>query len=258
MLRPAVRFWLGTHEVSWLSRTDVPLFLSARRLRLRKSLPKAKGPWALDSGGFSELSLYGEWRTSAMQYSSEVRHWRSVVGGLEWAAIQDWMCEEAVLKKTGFSVAEHQRRTVHSYILLRQLAPDLPWVPVVQGFTLGEYLDCVARYRAEGVDLSALPLVGLGSICRRQGTAEAERVVRTLAEECGLKIHGFGFKVMGLRRTTDCLASADSLAWSFEARRGEALPGCSHRNCANCLPYALDWLSRVLAGLHKPQQLRFA
>ena len=30
-----------------------------------KTLPRARGRWALDSGGFSELSLYGEWRTSA-------------------------------------------------------------------------------------------------------------------------------------------------------------------------------------------------
>ena len=51
--------YLGTHETSWLSRAGVPLFISHRRLeRIRTSLPMAAAPWALDSGGFSEISSW--------------------------------------------------------------------------------------------------------------------------------------------------------------------------------------------------------
>lgn len=32
--------------------------------------------------------------------------------------------------------------------------------------------------------------------------------------------------------------SADSLAWSFDARRSAPLPDCAHANCATCLRYA--------------------
>ena len=39
----------------------------------------------------------------------------------------------------------------------------------------------------------------------------------------GLRLHGFGVKAGGLVRYADCLASADSLAWSFEARRSAQL-----------------------------------
>ena len=46
----------------------MPLFVSHRRLAGRRTLPRAIAPWALDSGAFSELSLYGEWRTTAGQY----------------------------------------------------------------------------------------------------------------------------------------------------------------------------------------------
>ncbi len=38
------------------------------------------------------------------------------------------------------------------------------------------------------------------------------------------------------------------MAWSIDARHRPPLPGCTrHRNCANCLRYALRWRSHVLA-----------
>ncbi len=68
-----MRFYLGTHHASWLGRTDVPLFVSRRRLAGIRRLPRALGPWALDSGGFTELSMFGRWRTTAAQYV-DARH----------------------------------------------------------------------------------------------------------------------------------------------------------------------------------------
>ena len=50
------------------------------------------------------------------------------------------------------------------------------------------------------------------------------------------------------------LASADSLAWSYDARRRPPLPGHTHKNCANCQPYALTWRTRVLNSLPPSQQ----
>ena len=250
-------FFLGVHEPAWLPRTAVPLFVSARRLRRRKTLPKAQFAWALDSGGFTELSLHGGWTVDAMAYSTEVRRWRDRVGNLSWAAPQDWMCEPHILAKTGLTVAEHQRQTVANYLLLRQLAPDLPWVPVVQGWTVADYLRCVELYGERGVDLRTLPLVGLGSVCRRQGTEEIAEVVHALWS-LGLRLHGFGVKSAGLRRCGKWLTSADSMAWSMEARRGDPLPGCRHASCANCLRYALMWRAELLESLPRHYQGRIA
>ena len=39
-------FYLGTHEVSWLTDGIGPLFVSHRRLALRASLPRAATRWA--------------------------------------------------------------------------------------------------------------------------------------------------------------------------------------------------------------------
>jgi hypothetical protein len=52
------------------------------------------------------------------------------------------------------------------------------------------------------------------------------------------------------------LKSADSLAWSYAARRRPPLAGCRHRTRANCPRYALAWRARLLARLDGPRQLR--
>jgi len=115
---------------------------------------------------------------------------------------------------------------------------------------------CVGLYQGAGVDLTTMPLVGLGSVCRRQATTEISLIVGELAA-LGLRLHGFGVKRAGLAAYADGLASADSMAWSYHARRRPPLPGCKgHKNCANCLPYALAWRAQMLAILEQPRQGR--
>jgi hypothetical protein len=243
-----VLFYLGTHVPAHLARTDVPLFLSRRTLAPRKTLPHALGRWALDSGGFSELSMHGEWRTPARQYVEEVRRFRDEIGGMDWAAIQDWMCEPFITEKTGLSVAEHQKRTIESLLDLRSRAPDLPWTPVLQGWRSVDYLRHAEAYSLAGIDLRKEPIVGVGSVCRRQSGVDAARVLWRL-HTLGIRLHGFGVKLGGLASSADVLTSADSMAWSFGARRSAPLPGCTHKNCANCLRFALEWREKVLATI---------
>jgi len=167
----------------------------------------------------------------------------------------DYRCEPAMIARTGLSVAEHCYRTVQNDLELRQLAPALPIIPVLQGWRLADYLACADLFRSAGVDLAALPRVGLGSVCRRQSTTEIAAIVTALASQ-GIRLHGFGVKTIGLRLYGHHLASFDSMAWSYSARRSPALPGCAgHQNCANCLTYASSWRHRVLtryATGHQP------
>ena len=90
---PTLEHVLGAHRPHWLALSDVPLFVSHRRLGPRKSLPRAKTRWALDSGGFSELKLFGGWRTTPRAYAHAVRRYRDEIGGLVFASQQDFMCE---------------------------------------------------------------------------------------------------------------------------------------------------------------------
>jgi hypothetical protein len=263
-----MRFYLGTHEPTWLSRAHVPLFVSYLRLKTRckRKLPRARVPWALDSSGFSVLNKHRRYPWSAEVYAADVARFDTEIGNLDWAAIQDWMCEKEVLSLTGLTVEEHQRRTVQSWLDLRRMAPLLPWVPVLQGFTRREYLRCAEMYADAGTDLANLQLVGIGSICRREDTSEAEGIIRELAGK-GLKLHGFGFKLGGLERCADVLSSADSMAWSDAARRrsnaakraakrrgkqpglfdtgGEVSAIERYHSPQNSPRFALDWLDDV-------------
>jgi hypothetical protein len=244
-----VKFFLGTHMPGWLHAVEVPLFVSAIRMRKRKSHRPALRPWALDSGGFSQLTKHGRWTVGPEQYTDEVRAWSSAIGGLCWAAVQDWMCEPHVRALTGLTVEEHQARTVANLHRLRELAPELPWVPVLQGWEPRDYFAHVESYAREGVDLRREPLVGIGSVCRRQETREVVCLIRDLAAH-GVKLHGFGFKVNGLTKLAaegGGLVSADSLAWSYQARKRPPLPGCMHKTCANCKKWALAWREALLA-----------
>ena len=249
-------FYLGTHRPNWLAQLDVPLMVSHRVLAGRRRLPRARAPWVLDSGGFTELALHGRWQVTPADYVMAVRRYAEQIGLMAWASPQDWMCEPFMLARTCLTVAEHQARTVGNYLELRALAPELPFIPVLQGWTLADYQACLARYERAGVDLTTVPLVGLGSVCRRQHTAQIHAVIRALAD-AGLRLHGFGVKTKGLAAYADGLESADSLAWSLRARRSPALPGCrTHRNCANCARYALRWRANVLRELDRPRQQR--
>ncbi len=247
-------FYLGVHHPHWLRTAGVPLFVSRNALRRLKRWPAAAHRWAKDSGMFSRLLTHGE-PESVADYAASVRRAVEEIGLLDWATPQDWMCEPVMLQRTRLTVRDHQRRTVENYLDLRAL--DVPVIPVLQGWTYGDYFECLAMYDRAGVDLRALPLVGLGSVCRRQDTDTAEELVHDLSAD-GLRLHLFGFKLLGLRRVAGYAASSDSMAWSFAARKAPPLTGCTHRNCANCLRYALLWRERVVrlveASARRPAQ----
>lgn len=248
-------FYLGAHQPHWLASAGVPLFVSHRRLTGRRTLPRAIADWALDSGGFSELSLFGEWRTTPEDYVAAVRRYDVEIGRLSWVAPQDWMCEPVMLARTGLSVQEHQDRTVANYLRLQELwaaqsDDESPFVPVLQGWVRDDYLRCWDLYHRHGVDLSDVFLVGLGSVCRRQATGEIGDIVSAIrALDPGVPLHGFGVKARGLQLYGPELESADSMAWSYSARRADPLADCvGHINCANCLTYALAWREQLLAS----------
>lgn len=79
--------FLGTHRPRWLELAGPPLMVSRRTMPKRR-LPRAVVPWILDSGGFSEIALYGEWTISAGEYVAvewyeRAMSWpRPVQGGL--------------------------------------------------------------------------------------------------------------------------------------------------------------------------------
>lgn len=265
-----MRLFLGTHRPTWLAQPGLPALMVSLNTMPKRAPWRAVVPWFVDSAGFTELQQHGRWRTTAEQHVERCSAIVDTVGMVEHLSPQDWMCEPMVIDGgtvrvagrlqtfagTGLSIDEHQHRTVENFLELTELAPGLPWVPVLQGWEEDDYHRCADLYESAGVNLADARLVGVGSVCRREATPDAVRIIRSIATS-GYRLHGFGFKQDGIGACWPWLASADSMAWSYNARneahkaraRGVPRPGGCTRDvsCANHQHYALDWYRRTVA-----------
>lgn len=193
-------FYLTTPSYTALRDYEVPIFINRSALfgsRAPKKLPRARGRFAIDSGGYTELKKHGRWTVTPHQYVKEMRQVLREVGTPDWIATLDFMCEDEVLAKTGKGVEEHQELTVESYMQLRAIGgPELEhlWIPVLQGRTLEDYVEHFELYMNWGIDLRQVNVVGVGSVCRC-GQNERLRNVFAALRNLGLRrLHGFGVK----------------------------------------------------------------
>lgn len=244
-----MKFYLGTHLAYWLRTSEHSLFVSRRRLCRYKKLPQALSSWCLDSGGFTELSQYGMWTITPQEYVAEVRRYYDEVGKMDWAAPMDAMCEPWVLEKSknwlGGTVQAHQMWTVQNFITLMEIAGGLPFIPVLQGWSMDDYFHHVEMYDKAGIDLTQFDTVGLGSVCRRQSTKEIAEITGNLCS-IGLRLHGFGVKSGGIAKYGGFLESADSMAWSFSGRKKYPCSAEGKTNCAHCWHYACEWRDKLI------------
>ena len=238
-----------SHLLYWLGELEVPLFISRNRLVKCRTLPKARKAWALDSG-FTELAKCGYWHSSPEEYAQDTRRFRDAIEQMSWASM-DWMCEPWVVHG-----GDHGGQVFAGTRVARNLAPDepddldLPFVSVLQGRSLQDYEHRARMYAEAGIQLKDEPLVGLGSVCRRQGNPRDRRDRQPL-RRAGPVPPRPRSQDHRCRRYGHLLTSADSMAWSAGARRRPRLPECTHRaqTCVNCPRYALLWRTKVLFAL---------
>ena len=216
-----MRFFTGLHQPSDCKHFSAS-FVSVNRLRNRKS-DFAVGDWIMDSGAFSEISTHGKYRHSTSEYVGQIERWRNC-GNLLAAVTQDYMCEPFIIKKTGLSVDAHQRLTVGRYRKI-QSKTDVYIMPVLQGYKVNDYLNHIEMY---GPLLKTGMWVGVGSICKRNSSiGQIEEILSAIkSKRPDLKLHGFGLKRTALSSAMvrDLLQTADSMAWSFAARRNGRNP----------------------------------
>lgn len=223
-------FYVGLHQPSDAKRFD-RCMVSVKRLEDRRS-DFAVGEWMLDSGAFTEISTHGRFRSTPEEYATQVRRWVRC-GQLVAAVSQDFMCEPFILAKTGLSVTEHQRFTIERYRALLSLVGDAAYVlPVLQGYWPEEYVAHLGQY---GSLLRPGQWVGVGSICKRNVDVEEIEHVLMVVKRArpDLRLHGFGVKLTALESSVvrACLHSADSMAWSYSARK-QGRDGNSWREAA--------------------------
>lgn len=211
-------FYVGLHQPADAQHFG-RAFISVNRLRGRKK-PIAAPAWIMDSGAFTEIAEHGRYRQGVENYAAEINRWAYPGSGLVCAVAQDYMCEPFIVAKTGLSVAEHQRLTIERYDALLPLVRGVKVMPVLQGFATADYVEHLRQY---GDRLKHGAYVGVGSVCKRNtdiGQVEAI-LIAIKRERPDLRLHGFGLKITALSSgvVRELLHSADSMAWSFAARK---------------------------------------
>lgn len=232
-----VRFYVGLHHPGDAGNFDRACISINVLRRRRKTIECADV--LVDSGAFTELNLHGRYRHTVAEYAADLRrlHTEGVVK-ISAAVAQDYMCEPFMIAKTGLTVADHQRLTIERYDALMAEALPFRIMPVLQGYDPQEYVSHIRDY---GGRLTPGMWVGVGSVCKRNASPEA--IVEVLSAikmaRPDLRIHGFGVKLTSLMHpgVREMLYSADSMAWSFAARK-------AGRN-ANCWREAKSFSERV-------------
>ena len=241
-------FYVGLHQPSDARRFPEAMISVKRLTGRRGSFTPPSSSWMLDSGAFTEIDQHGRYREPPERYAQRIIRWWHV-GRMVSATSQDYMCEARILDKTGLSLADHQRLTIARYDAIRALVPASIYVlPVLQGYQPQEYVTCLRDY---GARLTPGMWVGVGSVCKRNGTPHAiAAVLRAIkAERPDLRLHGFGCKqtALGSADVRELLHSADSLAWSLRARKARYHDGDLSRD-ANSWREAAAYRARVMEG----------
>lgn len=212
-----MRFFVGLHHPHVAGNFEAA-FISVNAIRDRRSAFPAND-WIMDSGAFTTIFKHGDYPHPVSEYAAQIRRWKTN-GNLLAAVSQDYMCEADMLKRTGLTVEEHQRLTIERYDALIAEDTGVYIMPVLQGYMAREYVHHIRQY---GDRLKLGMWVGVGSVCKRNSNPMAIwKVLSAIKEERpDLLLHGFGVKKTSLQETIirDMLHTADSMAWSFAARR---------------------------------------
>jgi hypothetical protein len=224
--RRFLTFYPGLHQPGDAKHFERACISIHRLETRRKPIPCADV--MIDSGAFTKLAKHGHYPEPVEVYAGQLHrlHTEGVVN-ITIAATQDYMCEPFMLEKTGLTLLDHQRLTIERFDDLRAALavafdgpPPFALMPVLQGSSPEDY---VRHLRDYGARIEASAWVGVGSVCKRQGAPGGiEALLRAIkTERPDIRLHGFGVKLTALKNAAvrELLDTADSMAWSFSARK---------------------------------------
>jgi hypothetical protein len=203
------------------------------------------GDWIMDSGAFTEISTHGHYRHGVAEYAAQIRRWKTTAT-CSPPCRRTGCASPGSSQKTGLTVERHQQLTVERYDALLAEDTGAYILPVLQGYEPSDYVRHIRMY---GARLAPGAWVGVGSVCKRNGDpASIARVLIAIkGERPDLLLHGFGLKKTALSSDfiTSQLHTADSMAWSFHARK-------NGRN-GNSWREALRWTADIVTRPPSPQ-----
>lgn len=278
-----MRFFVGLHHPHVAGNFD-SAFISVNAIRNRKSAFPAN-EWIMDSGAFTTIFKHGGYPQPVSEYAAQIRRWKDN-GKLLAAVSQDYMCEKDMLTRVAMCdgslkaptlndlgldedqyemevkaflpgpewLAEriklHQRLTIERYDALIAEDTGVYIMPVLQGYSPAEYRSHIRQY---GDRLKPGMWVGVGSVCKRNSNIMAIWMVLDAikSDRPDLLLHGFGLKKTSLQETIirDLLHTADSMAWSFAARK----EGRNANDWREAKAFIQDIADRIEASLRQPK-----
>lgn len=232
-------FFVGVHQVSDAHQVDYACVSLNRVVGRKSAFRPAKKGTLFDSGAFTTINRDGEYRESPEGFAARAASWVRRTPRTMGVVSQDYMCEPAVLRITGLTVADHQRLTIERYdailaawraIFGRQLAADEhgphapPIIPVLQGWTVEDYLSHIDQY---GERLTPGTWVGVGSVCKRQGSVAVIEDILTAIKRRrpDLRLHGFRREADGAAKPAGAPAAVHRRQHGVELRRPQSRPG---------------------------------
>jgi hypothetical protein len=164
----------------------------------------------LDCGGFTMLNGYGDYPFSVINYANLIARLRP-----NYYASMDYPCEPEISRSLGLMTnAERIKATVANAVELAEWESQLPgqMVPVIQGYSLREYLLCLRLHQEAG---TIRDYMAVGSMCRRISNEELGQLIPGIyhaAQKMGCtKLHFFGLKLSpDLEPYNDMIYSRDS------------------------------------------------
>lgn len=192
----------------------------------RKPNLPALDHFAIDCGGFVAARKWGgAYRYTATQYINWIYQFQTFP---QWAAIQDYCCEDEITTGNSGVVRQRQQMTTHKIEKFYRDYRHLPWcwIPTVQGWRVEEYINHAIEikplveqwqkfYAARGQ--SALFRVGIGTLCARPFTADIQAIVCAVADILpDVSFHLWGVKLQVLKSKVQLprITSVDSAAWN--------------------------------------------
>lgn len=170
--------------------------------------------WCLDSGGFTAAARWGKYPWTPLEYAEFARTMSREIP-LDFVAIMDYACEPNVDRSILATNRDRIKATIRNETACREAAPDLPWLPVLQGDSLEE-----RAYDLELRDkLGMLPTdyAGIGSLCKR-GIKSARKTIKFYNDHLpNVRFHGFGLHIQALDDDASFAAvrSWDSYSWNW-------------------------------------------
>lgn len=169
----------------------------------------------LDSGGFSEIRIEGDYTYSPENYSIAIDFWAKC-GELEAAATMDYPCTRAMSSE---QIAANQSKTIENYLAIAEKVESRTYIlPVLQGAIAEDYVSHLKAYR-KNINLPA-DWYGVGSLVGRSNNEIAEILLAIKKEAPDLKLHGFGIKSRNLNEALiwHLLYSCDSQSHGLSRR----------------------------------------